>query len=241
MADSAPGPTAGGRPARGADRSDAQGIRAVPERDERVSLAGPAARRAALLRLNLPNKLTLSRLVLAPVFALLLLARPHAAHVAALALYVLLALTDLYDGWLARRTGIVTSFGKFMDPLADKVLVSAALIVFLAMDLPFVPASLVLLIVAREFLVTGLRSIAGYRGVVIIPTLLAKMKTVSQNAFAIATLLAVVARERRGAPVGEGAANPYLLGLLAVTTLLTLVSGALYFMGNRETIRRVVR
>jgi CDP-diacylglycerol--glycerol-3-phosphate 3-phosphatidyltransferase len=233
MAEFARGPADGERPA--------HDLRPVPARDDRAAGGAPDPRRAALLRLNLPNKLTLSRLVLAPVFALLLLARPHAAHVAALALYVLLALTDLYDGWLARRTGIVTSFGKFMDPLADKVLVSAALIVFLAMDLPFVPASLVLLIVAREFLVTGLRSLAGYRGVVIIPTLLAKMKTVSQNAFAIATLLVVVARERHGAPVGEGAANPYLLGLLAVTTLLTLVSGALYFAGNRETIRRVVR
>ena len=213
----------------------------APSAEEWAAVGPRAARREALLRLNLPNKLTLSRLVLAPVFALLLLAEPRAAHVAALVLYVLLALTDVYDGWLARRTGIVTSFGKFMDPLADKVLVSAALIVLLAMDLPFVPASLVLLIVAREFLVTGLRSLVGYRGVVIIPTLLAKTKTVSQNAFVVASLAVLVAREGRGVPIGEGVANAYLLGLLWAATILTLLSGALYFLGNREAIRRVVR
>ena len=246
MGDSATGPTRGGRPApfaRGWPDADAD-AHAVDRLDAHAAdhaHGAPDPRRAALLRLNLPNRLTLSRLLLAPVFALLLLARPHAAHAAALVLYVLLTLTDIYDGWLARRTGIVTSFGKFVDPLADKVLFSAALIVFLAMALPFVPAGLVLLIVAREFLVTGLRSLAGYRGVVIIPTLLAKTKTVSQNAFAIATLLVVVARERRDAPIGDGAANPYLLALLWATTILTLLSGALYLVGHRETFRRVVR
>lgn len=209
--------------------------------DERSIVPARDSRRETLLRLNLPNKLTLSRLVLAPVFALLLLATAPAAHAAALVLYIVLALTDAYDGWLARRTGIITSFGKFMDPLADKVLVSAALIVLLAMDLPFVPAGLVLLIIAREFLVTGLRSLAGYRGVVIIPTLLAKAKTILQNAFVIASLFVVVVRGGRGAPISQGAANPYLLALLWLTTILTLLSGALYFTGNRETIRRVVR
>ena len=104
-----------------------------------IAAAAHPRERDFLLSLNLPNRLTLARLVLAPVFGILLLTGSQAAHVAGLALYVLLALTDAYDGWLARRTGIVTSFGKFMDPLADKVLVSIALIVFVAKGLPGCP------------------------------------------------------------------------------------------------------
>lgn len=195
----------------------------------------------ALLSLNLPNRLTLSRLLFAPVFALLLAVASPRAHIASLVVYLLLALTDLYDGWLARRTGIVTSFGKFMDPLADKVLISLALIVLLSKGLPFVPAPLVVLIVGREFLVTGLRSLLGYRGVVIVPSFLAKLKTTTQSLFVLASILAIVVREQRGAPIVEGAANAPLLAFLYATTLLTLVSGFLYFAGNREAIRRVVR
>ena len=212
---------------------------AAPERAE--ERAQSPVREVSLLSLNLPNRLTLSRLLLAPVFALLLVVPSPAAHVASLAVYAVLALTDAYDGWLARRTGIVTSFGKFMDPLADKVLISLALIVFLSKGLPFVPAYLVLLIVGREFLVTGLRSLLGFRGVVILPSFLAKLKTVTQNAFVLATIVAIVVRERKGAPVGEGAANPYLVAFLWVTTGLTLLSGFLYFAGNREAIRKIVR
>lgn len=200
--------------------------------------SGPAG---SLLSLNLPNKLTLSRLVLAPLFALLLLMPSRSAHVAALALYMLLALTDLYDGWLARRTGIVTSFGKFMDPLADKVLVSLALIVFLAKGYPFVPAHLVLLIVGREFLVTGLRSLSGFQGVILVPSLLGKTKTMMQSLFVLATLTVVVLREYRGASPAQGAANPYLLALIWAVTIITLISGLLYFVGTREVVRRVFR
>ncbi|MFN0150477.1 MAG: CDP-diacylglycerol--glycerol-3-phosphate 3-phosphatidyltransferase [bacterium] len=196
---------------------------------------------AFLLSLNLPNRLTLARLVLAPVFGVLLLSRSTDAHVAAVALYLLLALTDLFDGWLARRTGIETAFGKFMDPLADKVLVAIALIGFVVMGLPFVPLALVVLIIGREFVVTALRSATGRRGAVLVSTLLAKAKTFVQNSFVVLALFAVVARERAGAPAAEGASNPYLLALLWIVTVLTLVSGALYFLPVRESARRVTR
>ncbi len=239
-----------GRDARREPRGDATGdpsgdpggdARGDESSDPSVAREAVLPSPSALLSLNLPNKLTLARLLLAPVFALLLLAPSHAAHVFSLGLYAALALTDAYDGWLARRTGIVTSFGKFMDPLADKVLISLALIVFLSKGLPFVPAHLVLLIVGREFLVTGLRSLLGYRGVVILPSLLAKLKTVTQNVFVLAAILTIVLRERTGAPIGLGDANPYLLGFLWMTTVLTLLSGFLYFAGNREAIRKIVR
>jgi CDP-diacylglycerol--glycerol-3-phosphate 3-phosphatidyltransferase len=201
----------------------------------------PAQAAAPALTRSLPNALTLARLILAPVFALVFLVGSPPAHVASLVLYVVLALTDLYDGWLARRTGIVTSFGKFMDPLADKVLVSLALIVLLARDFPFVPAYLVLLIVGREFLVTGLRSLTGFRGVILVPTLLAKLKTVLQNLFVIAALATIVARDHRGQPAASGEANAWLLALLWCVTAVTLVSGALYLVGTREIVRRVSR
>lgn len=204
-----------------------------------IAAAARPRERDFLLSLNLPNRLTLARLVLAPVFGILLLTGSQGAHVAGLALYVLLALTDAYDGWLARRTGIVTSFGKFMDPLADKVLVSIALIVFVAKGLPWVPAYLVLLVIGREFLVTGLRSLTGFRGVVLVPSLLAKVKTVLQNLFVVATLAVVVMRESRPAIVD--AANPWLLAFAWIMTAVTILSGVLYFITTRELVRRVFR
>jgi CDP-diacylglycerol--glycerol-3-phosphate 3-phosphatidyltransferase len=207
------------------------------------AVAAPArgAEREPLLSLNLPNRLTLARLVLAPVFGVLLLRGSHAAHIAALALYVLLALTDAYDGWLARRTGIVTSFGKFMDPLADKVLVSIALIVFVAKGLPWVPVYFVLIVIAREFLVTGLRSLTGFRGVVLVPSLFAKVKTVLQNLFVVATLAVIVLREQAGVPAAEGAVNVWLLAFAWAVIAVTILSGVLYFVTTRELVRRVFR
>jgi CDP-diacylglycerol--glycerol-3-phosphate 3-phosphatidyltransferase len=200
-----------------------------------------SARGGALL--SLPNALTLSRRGLAPLFGALLLLESPRAHAAALALYVALALTDAYDGWLARRTGVVTSFGKFMDPLADKVLVTIALVGFVAKGLPFVPVYLVLLIIGREFLVTGLRSLTGFRGVVLVPTLLAKVKTILQNVFVVAALVAIVAREHAGGTVAAagGATDAWLLAFLWCVTLVTLVTGLLYFVSTRDLVRRLAR
>jgi CDP-diacylglycerol--glycerol-3-phosphate 3-phosphatidyltransferase len=83
--------------------------------------------------MNLPNKLTVSRIILAPVFLALVLIEDIWAQALALLVFVVAALTDLYDGYLARKTGVVTGFGKFMDPLADKILTSSAFIAFVAL------------------------------------------------------------------------------------------------------------
>lgn len=96
----------------------------------------------------------------------------------ALSLFIIAALTDLADGYYARKYGIITGFGKFMDPLADKILVTAALISFIALG--YVSPLPVFLIVGREFAITGLRLLAAYRGVVISPTWWAKVKTFLQ-------------------------------------------------------------
>ncbi|MDF1543701.1 MAG: CDP-diacylglycerol--glycerol-3-phosphate 3-phosphatidyltransferase [bacterium] len=128
--------------------------------------------------MNTPNKLTLLRIIIAPVFMYMLIVDNFYLRLSSLALFIIAALTDLADGYYARKYGIVTGFGKFMDPLADKILVSSALIAFIA--LKFVSPLPVMLIIGREFSITGLRLLAAYRGVVISPTWWAKVKTLLQ-------------------------------------------------------------
>jgi len=128
--------------------------------------------------MNTPNKLTLLRIIIAPFFMYLFIIDNFYTRLISLALFVIAALTDLADGYYARKYGIVTGFGKFMDPLADKILVSTALISFIALG--YASPLPVMLIVGREFFITGIRLLAAYRGVVIMPSWWAKVKTVLQ-------------------------------------------------------------
>jgi CDP-diacylglycerol--glycerol-3-phosphate 3-phosphatidyltransferase len=128
--------------------------------------------------MNMPNKLTLLRVIIAPVFMFFFLYENYYMRLVALGLFVVASLTDLADGYYARKYGIVTGFGKFMDPLADKILVSCALVSFIALQ--YVSPLPVMLIIGREFFITGLRLLAAYRGVVIPPTWPAKVKTFLQ-------------------------------------------------------------
>lgn len=128
--------------------------------------------------MNTPNKLTLLRVIIAPIFMYFFIFENFYMRLVALTLFAIAALTDLADGYYARKYGIVTGFGKFMDPLADKILVSCALVSFIALG--FVSPLPVMLIIGREFSITGLRLLAAYRGVVIPPTWWAKVKTFSQ-------------------------------------------------------------
>lgn len=131
--------------------------------------------------MNTPNKLTLLRIVISPVFMYFFLLDTFAMRLVSLILFIIAAFTDLADGYYARKYGITTGFGKFMDPLADKILVSSALISFIA--LKYVSPLPVILIIGREFSITGLRLLAAYRGVVIPPTGWAKVKTFLQLTF----------------------------------------------------------
>jgi CDP-diacylglycerol--glycerol-3-phosphate 3-phosphatidyltransferase len=128
--------------------------------------------------MNTPNKLTLLRIFIAPVFMYFFIIEDYHMRLIALGLFIIAAFTDLADGYYARKFGIITGFGKFMDPLADKILVSAALISFIALG--YVSPLPVFLIIGREFAITGLRLLAAYRGVVISPTWWAKLKTFLQ-------------------------------------------------------------
>lgn len=139
--------------------------------------------------MNISNKLTLLRIILAPVFMFFFLVDSFHIRFIGLGLFVIAAVTDLLDGHYARKYGIVTGFGKFMDPLADKVLVSSALISFIALGQ--VSALPVILIIGREFFITGLRLLAAYRGVVIPASWAAKLKTFLQMTVVAALMLFV--------------------------------------------------
>src|SRR5437867_9691889 len=125
--------------------------------------------------MSIPNSLTVFRILLTPVFLVLLFAESSFLKQLALVVYIVAALTDWYDGWVARRYGYVTRWGKFLDPLADKILSSAALFSFVALRL--VDAWMVWIIVLRDFLITGLRSYAEWRDQPIVTSKTAQAKT----------------------------------------------------------------
>jgi CDP-diacylglycerol--glycerol-3-phosphate 3-phosphatidyltransferase len=128
--------------------------------------------------LNLPNLLTLARVAAVPVVLVLLLSDTRDSGIWAAAIFGIAAVTDFVDGWLARKWGIVTVLGKFLDPLADKLIVMVALIMLIPLDR--VPAWAVFVILAREMIVTGLRSIASAEGIIIDASELGKYKTIYQ-------------------------------------------------------------
>ncbi|HLO26585.1 MAG TPA: CDP-diacylglycerol--glycerol-3-phosphate 3-phosphatidyltransferase [Geobacteraceae bacterium] len=136
---------------------------------------------------NLPNILTLLRIALIPVLAVLLLSPSKEAAFWAAAVFAVASVTDWLDGYLARRMEIVTTFGKFLDPIADKMIVMAALV----MILPYqrVPAWMVLVILGREIIITGLRGLASTEGIVIPASNLGKFKTIFQIVAILGLLL----------------------------------------------------
>ena len=140
--------------------------------------------------MNLPNKLTVMRMALIPVFLVFMLVEsiPHRYLIAAV-IFAAASFTDYLDGHIARRDGLVTNFGKLMDPLADKLLVFSALVCFIELEMS--SALIVFIILAREFLVTSVRLIAAEQGTVIAADIWGKMKTVSQIIWVLVALIAL--------------------------------------------------
>ena len=134
--------------------------------------------------MNLPNKLTMLRVIMIPFFVVFLLVdiTPYGKWIA-LAIFIVASLTDLADGKIARKYNLITNFGKFMDPLADKLLVCSAMIALI--ELGRIPAWIVIVIIAREFIISGFRLVASDNGVVIAASYWGKFKTVSQMAMVI--------------------------------------------------------
>ncbi len=129
--------------------------------------------------MNLPNKLTMFRVILIPFFVVFLLVEITAVDKwIALAIFIIASLTDFLDGQIARKYNLVTNFGKFMDPLADKLLVCSALICLVALER--IPAWMVIVIIAREFIISGFRLVASDNGVVIAASYWGKFKTTFQ-------------------------------------------------------------
>ena len=191
--------------------------------------------------MNLPNKLTLLRVIMIPFFVLFLLLPqiPHHYLVAGL-IFGAASYTDHLDGKLARKNGQITTFGKFMDPLADKVLVVSALICFVSLGLA--PVWMVLLIVAREFIVTFIRLVAAESGMVLAANNWGKAKTVSQMTALIALFLFEYIKELSSLgyfSLPEQAVSFFAgieWGLLLLATVLAVVSGGIYLFQNLHVL-----
>jgi CDP-diacylglycerol---glycerol-3-phosphate 3-phosphatidyltransferase len=177
--------------------------------------------------LNLPNALTLVRIMLVPVLVVALTVETRGGSAIAAAVFALAAFTDGLDGYIARSRQTVTTFGKVMDPVADKLLIAAALISLVSLDR--LAAWVAMVIIAREFAVSGLRIAAGQQGVVIPASRLGKAKTVAQ----VAAVLALIA-----APDPDAV---WVQVLVYVMVALTVASGADYFLNFRRRLEQVAR
>lgn len=193
--------------------------------------------------MNIPNQLTVLRLILTFVFlATMTMIFPHCKTVS-LIVFVIAAITDFLDGYLARKHNLITSFGKLMDPLADKVLMAAGFIMLISTG--YVPAWIVVVILTREFLVTGLRLVASAEGMVLAAENLGKYKTTIQIVTIIYFLLMLAAREPGSllgffAPLFEiKILGPGILGQVLIwgSLFLTLLSGLSYVWKNRQLLR----
>lgn len=190
--------------------------------------------------MNLANRLTMSRLVLTFVLMGFLFAQGLTAKIIAFALFLAACLTDFLDGWVARRRGETTDFGKIMDPVADKILLLGVFVAFVEMQL--IPAWMVVVIAVREFLITGIRLFAVRRGAVLAAESAGKHKTVSQMAAIFFLLIFLIFREsasRRMVWSGrvEDDFRAAILFLMGVTVVLTLYSGYRFLWQNRKLIK----
>lgn len=195
--------------------------------------------------MNLPNRLTVWRIALTPVFvAALLLPNPPWGKTVALGIFVVACLTDWYDGWLARTRQQETAFGALLDPVADKILTSAAFICFVELrdqnGNALVQAWMALVIVARDFLITGLRLVARERGVVLRAERFGKHKTASQMVAITLILIGLAAREEWGLSSERfnAAFSTAAFWLMLTTVVLTVWSGWNFFWKNRDLVLR---
>ena len=187
--------------------------------------------------MNLPNKLTLARCIMTPVFLALLLIRFPYHYAAALVVFIVASLTDLADGKIARSRGLVTNLGKFLDPLADKALTTAAFVGFLAVISSRTLPWALFLILAREFAVTSVRLLAAKDGVVVAASFAGKLKTVMQMVSIIymLTLLQVLDIPFLAAIPGLAKWGGYFgMLLIWISVIATVVSGIQYVWELRK-------
>ncbi len=203
--------------------------------------------------MNLPNKITTVRICLVPVFIIVLLLPFSWANIAGLIIFIIASITDSLDGHIARSKNLVTNFGKFLDPLADKLLVSAALIALVGMDK--IPSWFATIVIAREFMVTGIRLLASGEGRVIAASIWGKLKTITQI-IAVSLLLLDVT-----APLPADESDVFMFGkmgnlistysnapiqntigilatvMIILAIIITIFSGVDYLVKNKDILK----
>lgn len=176
--------------------------------------------------MNLPNKITVFRIFMIPFFVACMLIKEIPYHeIVAGVIFIIAALSDLVDGKIARHYNLVTNFGKFMDPLADKLLVQSALLCFVANGL--LPAWIAIVIMSREFIISGFRLVAADKGIVIAAGYLGKLKTVFQMVMSIMLIFHFYH------PIWQFAEQIFIWGSL----ILTVVSLVDYFIKNKDVLK----
>ncbi len=181
--------------------------------------------------MNLPNTITFGRLVLTAIFIGAVTIGGTAAYIVGLIVFILAAISDWLDGYLARKMNLVTSLGKLMDPLADKILVASAFIFFTSQAL--CPVWVTAVIIGREFLVTGLRQIAVEKGVVIAADRLGKWKTTFQLAFGITCMVRLIEVDWN---ILRGLSGMLLPIFLWGSLILTILSGVNYLVSGKKLL-----
>ena len=193
--------------------------------------------------MNLPNKLTVGRIILVPFFVAALLANFPLNNAVALIIFIAASLTDMFDGKIARKNGLVTDFGKFADPLADKILVISALVCFLQTGLLGAYGAIpVVVVLFREFAVSGIRLVAASSGKVVAANIWGKIKTVSQmvgimSIFAMQSVLEIMSLLNYSV---KGLSEIFLvigIAVVWISTLFTIISGVIYIKDNSSFIK----
>ena len=187
-------------------------------------------------KLNLPNKLTLIRMFLAPIYLALMLIEFPYHYIVALAVFSIASLTDMLDGKIARKNNLITVFGKLLDPLADKMLTTAALLAFMREG--WCSIWIVMIVLTREFAVAGVRLIATAQGIVIPANYWGKAKTVSQMVFTIVIMFLAELDATFDIFANAGWFTLARVSniMLWITAVLTVVSGITYFVDSKKLI-----
>ena len=191
----------------------------------------------------LPNQLTVLRIILTPVFVVMYVSEDPTIKQISLGIYIIAAVTDWYDGWLARKFDYITNWGKFLDPLADKILTSAAFLVFVYLDV--LALWMVVLIIVRDFIITGLRLYADYQNIGFTTIRLAKWKTFLQMAFiyyllAVFTARSVSSLHTNYREIFNSLTNSTMIHLIMlIITVYTVFTGLVYLKKNKILIKKL--
>ena len=182
--------------------------------------------------MNLPNKLTVARIILTPFFLVAMVLNFKYHYLVATLIFIAASVTDFLDGKIARKNNLVTTFGKLCDPVADKMLTTAALLAFMKLGLCNI--WIVMIVLSREFLVTSFRLVASAQGVVIAAGIWGKLKTASQMIFSIIIMVGIHFVEIYSLDFGEFSLISNML--LWITAVLTVISGVKYIVDGKKVI-----